>query len=362
MKGLRQTLALPRSTVTLARTAAVAIGCCLFAPLAHAQEISTDVPATIPPDPDEMLSRPPAPPAPLAPLAPLAPPPEPTAPLKPGPDLPGDPPLDTSNIKPSRVGRATAIAKTAELTPIVPSPTNPLKPAFQLYAEIDLPVLGVGIVFAASRVVRNARAYCAPLCDPTGMNALDRTVAGNYSTTWATISDAGLWGVAGGAALLLTIDEGVLPALNDAVVILQSALLGTVIPSLATLGVARPRPYLYGEKAPLSVREGSDASLSYISSHTSVSFALAVSTYMAVRRLHPKGPLPWIALGVGVLGASSVALSRVFAGSHFPTDVMAGAVTGSAVGVVVPSLHGSPVRVVPQLGESYRGLALAYDH
>jgi membrane-associated phospholipid phosphatase len=352
MKGLRQTLAFSRSTVTLARTAAIALGCCLPAPLAHAQDMSTDAPVTIPPDPDEMISRPPAP---------LAPPPEPIAPLKSGPDLPGDPPLDTSNIKRSRVKRANDIANTAELTPIVPSPTNPLKPAFQLYAEIDLPVLGVGIVFAASRIVRNAKAYCAPLCDSRGLNVLDRSVAGNYSRTWATVSDAGLWGVAGSAALLLTIDEGLLPALNDAVVIVQSALLGTVIPSLATLGVARPRPYLYGEKAPLDVREGSDASLSFISSHTSVSFAIAVSTYMAVRRLHPKGPLPWIVLGVGVLGASGVGISRVLAGSHFPTDVIAGAVTGSGVGIVVPSLHGSPVRVVPQLGASYRGLALGYD-
>lgn len=51
------------------------------------------------------------------------------------------------------VARAeTAAAKAAELTPIVPSPQNALRPAFQLYSEVDLPIMGMGLVFAGARL------------------------------------------------------------------------------------------------------------------------------------------------------------------------------------------------------------------
>ena len=36
------------------------------------------------------------------------------------------------------------------------------------------------------------------------------------------------------------------------------------------------------------------------------------------------------------------------------------AVTGSSIGILIPSLHGSPVRVVPQLGAGFRGAAVSY--
>ena len=42
-----------------------------------------------------------------------------------------------------------------------------------------------------------------------------------------------------------------------------------------------------------------------------------------------------------------IAVSRVFAGYHFITDVVGGAVVGSSLGVLIGSVHGSPVQVVP---------------
>src|SRR5204862_1252735 len=69
--------------------------------------------------------------------------------------------------QPSKVQEATNTAKRAELTPIVPSPSNPNRPAFQLYAELDLPVLGVGLVFALGRFVRVQRPICGGGTAPT---------------------------------------------------------------------------------------------------------------------------------------------------------------------------------------------------
>ena len=188
---------------------------------------------------------------------------------------------------PEKVEKAKATAETAQLHPIVPSPENPLRPAFQLYAEIDVPVIGIGIVFALARRFRAQKAFCAPdLCNPADVNALDRVTAGYWSPGWQTASDYGLYGVAVGAAALLLVDEGPASALNDAVVVAETGLAATALASVMTLASARPRPYMYGDKAPLSARNSPDGGLSFLSSHAAISFGIATSTFMTMRRLH----------------------------------------------------------------------------
>jgi membrane-associated phospholipid phosphatase len=234
-----------------------------------------------------------------------------------------------------------------------------LRPAFQLYAEIDLPILAIGLVFAEARLVRSQPAYCAPLCDRNSLNAIDRTTAGYWSPAWQTASDYGLYAVGVGAAALIFADEGFLPGLNDSVVVAESALAATAIASIMTLAAGRPRPFLYGEKAPLSNRNSADAGLSFLSSHAALSFAMATSTLVTMRRLHPGSKATWIVAVVGGAIATFVATARVLGGMHFITDVVGGAVVGTSVGVLVPSLHGSPVSIVPVAGDGQHGLALA---
>lgn len=265
---------------------------------------------------------------------------------------------------PSKVQEAKETAKRAEMTPIVPNPTNPNRPAFQLYAESDLPLLGVGIVFAAARLFRTQGPTCGDgrtqsatvSCDPNDLNALDRTTAGYWSPTWSVASDIGLYSISGSALALLIADEGFLPALNDSVVVAESALSATALASLASLGANRPRPFVYGTKAPFADRQSPDASLSFVSSHTSVSFAIATSTYLATKRLEPRSTLSLFVIGVGGAGASFVAAARVFAGKHFITDTIAGAIIGTSAGILVPSLHSSPVKVVPVVSDTRRGV------
>src|SRR5262249_48087881 len=138
---------------------------------------------------------------------------------------------------------------------------------------------------------------------------------------------------------------------------------------IMTLAAGRPRPFLYGDPAapsgytaPLSIRNGGDANLSFLSSHTAEAFAIVTSLYVAERRLHPRSSYPKYVLGVGLGVASLIGVSRVMAGYHFITDVVGGAVVGSSLGVLVASVHGSPVRVVPVVdhgpGGSSSGLAI----
>jgi membrane-associated phospholipid phosphatase len=159
---------------------------------------------------------------------------------------------------------------------------------------------------------------------------------------------------------LLVVDEGWLPALNDSVVIAESALGGIAVTSLMTLAAGRPRPFLYGEKAPLSARNSADAGLSYLSSHAVASFAIVVSTFVAMRRLHPDSKAAWVVLGVGSTLALFIASARVMGGQHFITDSLGGAVVGASVGMLVASLHGSPVTILPVVASAgQRGVALA---
>jgi membrane-associated phospholipid phosphatase len=260
---------------------------------------------------------------------------------------------------PGKVEDAKSTAQAAELTPIVPSPRNPLQPAFQLYSEIDLPILGIGLVFAGARLVRSQKAFCAPLCDRGDLNALDRTTAGYWSPDWQRASDYVLVAIGAGATTLLFVDEGFLPGLNDAAVIAESALAGTAVASMMTLAAGRPRPFLYGEKAPLSDRNSADAGLSFLSSHAVTAFAIATSTFVTMRRLHPGKKAAWIVLGVGGSLAAFVATARVLGGMHFITDSVGGAVVGTSLGVLIPSLHGSPVALVPVAGSGQAGVTLS---
>jgi membrane-associated phospholipid phosphatase len=257
-----------------------------------------------------------------------------------------------------QVEKAQAVAETAKLTPIITNPYNPTRPAFQLYAEIDIPIVATGAVFALARLTRTQAAYCAPLCANMGLNAIDKLTAGYFSKGWSTASDFELYGIGAAAAVLLVHDEGALNALNDAVVVGQATLSATAVASIMTLAAGRPRPFLYSEKAPLSVRQSADAGLSFLSSHTAEAFAIVTSLYIAEKRLHPHALRPKVILGVGLGVATLVAVSRVMAGYHFITDVTGGAVVGSSIGVLIASVHNSPVQVVPVVNPETKSAGL----
>jgi len=268
------------------------------------------------------------------------------------------PPLSPSATDPSKATQAARQAKEAELTPIVPSPRDVTRPAFQLYAETDLPVLGIGVVLTSAHLIRTQGAYCAPQCNPADLNSLDRTTAGYWSPAWTNASDIAISAMMGGTAIALAVDEGPLPALNDAVVITEAGLSATAFSSILTLAAGRPRPFVYGDKAPLSTRNSANGALSFLSNHTAVSFAIATSLYMTERRLHPNQDSPYLFWGVGLAAASFVGTARVMAGRHFITDAVGGAIVGTSVGVLVPSLHGSPVRVVPSVTKKEGSLSI----
>ncbi len=87
------------------------------------------------------------------------------------------------------------------------------------------------------------------------------------------------------------------------------------------LVVRRPRPVLKG----LPPLGGAPSSLSFPSAHSTSSFAVATAMTRIDRRA-----------AVAFVPAIAVAAGRPYLGMHYPSDVAAGVVLGTALGLVVP--------------------------
>jgi len=85
--------------------------------------------------------------------------------------------------------------------------------------------------------------------------------------------------------------------------------------------VRRPRPVLEG----LPPLGGAPSSLSFPSAHATSSFAVAT----AMTRVDPLGAL-------AVILALALSLGRPYLGMHYPSDVLAGAILGIALGLLIP--------------------------
>lgn len=92
--------------------------------------------------------------------------------------------------------------------------------------------------------------------------------------------------------------------------------------------VARPRPFEFQPLLDLIVAAPHD--FSFPSGHTTASFAAATVLVLS----------GWKAAPVAVLVAVLIAFSRLYLNVHFPTDVLAGVLTGMAVGFVTTKLYG----------------------
>jgi membrane-associated phospholipid phosphatase len=176
--------------------------------------------------------------------------------------------------------------------------------------------------------------------------AIDQTFDPN-ATGW---SNAGLYAVLGFAALdpiFSGFRENPWAAVVDGTIYAESLSTTFALTELAKIAVRRPRPSAYVEQAALDRRYGpngpaitdTDQSLSFFSGHTAICAATtATATYLAFSRA-PESPRPWITLAIGTLVTTGVGIERVRAGAHFPTDVIAGAIAGTGVGILVPHWH-----------------------
>ena len=175
--------------------------------------------------------------------------------------------------------------------------------------------------------------------DRQNVNPFDRPATTYNSKAVADVSD---WTMRASLALPFTLLAGKnmrKDVSSIALLYVQTMAVTGMITELTKVSVLRVRPYAYNPDVSLGSKKALDARKSFFSGHTSSSFAGTVFFARVFSDYNPDSKLkPYVWAGALTL-SSVVAYSRVRAGRHFPTDVIAGAAVGGLVGYWIPELH-----------------------
>lgn len=173
--------------------------------------------------------------------------------------------------------------------------------------------------------------------DKQDVNSFDRFLMNDYSKNLDYLSYATQF--ASLAVPLIMLKAPSDQWLTIGVMYAESALLAYGLKELAKNLVNRPRPYMYFDNPPQKKILNGDWTCSFFSGHTTASFMSAAFTTFVYTTYFPvsKWTIPVI-IGSYTLAGMTATL-RIFSGNHFLTDVLAGAVTGTLCGILIPLLH-----------------------
>lgn len=240
--------------------------------------------------------------------------------------------------------------------PAAPGPTNlfgPEEVSFDWGRGLrDLSIVGVTgsvaiLSFVAQQVdlTPNECVWCSP---PGGDAAARRALV--WSPARRPLADGLSYGTLGAVAATtigLAIADGkrrdALAFFEDVIIVAQPVLLTIDVSQAVKIAARRQRPYAhYGGSAGTNA----DDNLSFFSQHTSTAFSMAAASGMvASLRGSPAAPAIWV---TGGLFAFATGYFRIAADKHYLSDVLTGALVGSALGVAMPWLlhrRGAPIPV-----------------
>jgi len=267
-------------------------------------------------------------------------------------------------MRPSPHGVLGAVLLSASVVHADPPPV-PLAPSLEQGQHFTLdPVSdgaltagGFGFAFLLGEVLSTGEIRPpAPSVGASSLLGIDRVaVTQSIDPHAATFANIGLYGAVGFAVLdpvLSGFRDGTDALLVDAFMYAESGSLALTLTDITKIAVRRPRPIDYINCPPVKNPAGTgtvpntapgcdstDLGLSFFSGHAAgVASIGATATYLAFVR-SPHSPRPWVTLGVAAALTAFVSYERVRGGEHFPTDVIAGAMAGAAIGVLVPHLH-----------------------
>ncbi|MBI2376200.1 MAG: phosphatase PAP2 family protein [Deltaproteobacteria bacterium] len=211
---------------------------------------------------------------------------------------------------------------------------------FEVDPVVDVSIIALGLTlsFGSQLVISSHELPPSEVRSASTLNGLDRPFARAPSGSAAgTVSDV-LVAAAFSAAAVDTFFElardepfGLVP-----VGVMYAETVATVfaVSNLTKLAVRRPRPRAY-EVAPTII----DDTLSFFSLHTAFTAALGATAAQLAFERPAESTASWWILGAATVVTAAVGAGRVAAGEHFPTDVVAGAIVGAAVGTLVPRFH-----------------------
>lgn len=259
--------------------------------------------------------------------------------------LPPSTGAQTSAAPPPSVASGAVGPEAPASTPIPEAPQRAEDP-FDVDLAVDLPIIALtGSVFLGTELIkRNFPWEGCTACDPKRLGPLDRRVLDNWSPGAATASDVLLWTAVGAPFVadlgdVLAHKTGLRGWGKDSLLLVEVFAVTGALTNTVKFAVGRARPYSYGLDGSGRDPTEPDARLSFFSGHASISFAMASAYGSIFQARHPRSrwraPV-WVA-SYGV--ATGTALLRVAAGKHFWSDILVGAMVGSAVGLLLPMAH-----------------------
>lgn len=194
-------------------------------------------------------------------------------------------------------------------------------------------------------------------CDPADLTRFDRHVIGKRSKSWDRIGTYGLFVVLGGAILGTALDNGLAPSdhrmrgfIADALVMTETVGTATFFTHILRYSIRRPRPSQY--EGAVDVDMGAqERHLSFPSGHATSTAAITTAFATTFWLRHPDSPWRWVIAGGSVVAAGLSNYGRVGGGRHFPSDILAGQIIGTAFGILVPLAHRADVSVGVSAGE-----------
>lgn len=236
-----------------------------------------------------------------------------------------------------------------------------------LQKEIAIFASGISLMLASNAVTSNIKNYSeADLArfSKENVNPFDRNAVGPSSeafSNWSYVTNAALTN----AVWLLFLDK---KARDDVLKIVTMYAEAHVLYPLVTLWInpliARKRPFFYSEKETAGNRLKPFAQTSFPSGHANYGFCFAVLFGNLFNEYFPDSQWRYVVWPLALGCATTTAALRYAGHWHYPTDLIAGAATGSLIGWFIPHIHKKKKREQitfrPVLGE-YTGLNVCID-
>ncbi|MBS2029851.1 MAG: phosphatase PAP2 family protein [Deltaproteobacteria bacterium] len=143
---------------------------------------------------------------------------------------------------------------------------------------------------------------------------------------------------------------------KDLLVVGEATILAQDANQIVKFAVGRERPFVHrlpeDQKSQTAMPD--DNNLSFFSGHTTWAFSMATAAG-TVCSMHGYKYAPWVWAG-GLTVATGTALLRIGADKHYATDVITGAIVGTAFGIGVPRIFH---QVETQPSKTAQGLSLS---
>jgi membrane-associated phospholipid phosphatase len=220
---------------------------------------------------------------------------------------------------------------------------------YQLYPVADATTMSVSalIWFVPALTLSSFADADGCACDPQDLNILDRSTAGHYRPALSALGDISVSALAALALVAESVDvftdhragRPVADFFTDFAVIAEAWLVNGALNQLVKLAATRPRPLLYERALTDAAQRNPDNYLSFYSSHTSSAFAIGIAYAQTYAYRHPDSAARYWMYAAAIAAGSGIGLTRIYAGKHFPSDVLVGAAAGAAIGWLIPWLH-----------------------